>query len=52
MHDIPTFGFGPGHEHFAHAPNERTEVEHRVRAAAFYAAFASEFANLFGEKTP
>jgi putative selenium metabolism hydrolase len=31
MHDIPTIGFGPGHEHFAHAPNEQTEIEHLVR---------------------
>ncbi|MBT8039765.1 MAG: YgeY family selenium metabolism-linked hydrolase [Gammaproteobacteria bacterium] len=43
MADIPTFGFGPGHEHFAHAPNEQTEVDHLVRATAFYAAFVHEF---------
>ena len=44
MHDIPTIGFGPGHEHFAHAPNEQTEVEHLVRSTAFYAALATAFA--------
>jgi putative selenium metabolism hydrolase len=44
MHDIPTIGFGPGHEHFAHAPNEQTEIEHLVRCTAFYAAFVNEFA--------
>ena len=44
MHDIPTIGFGPGHEHFAHAPNEQTEVEHLVCAAAFYSALVDEFA--------
>jgi putative selenium metabolism hydrolase len=43
MAGIPTFGFGPGHEHFAHAPNEQTEVEHLVKATAFYAAFVHEF---------
>ncbi|MEE4292794.1 MAG: YgeY family selenium metabolism-linked hydrolase [Xanthomonadales bacterium] len=43
LHGIPTFGFGPGHEHFAHAPNEQTEVEHLVRATAFYAAFVQQF---------
>lgn len=42
MHGIPSIGFGPGHEHFAHAANEQTEVEHLVRAAAFYAAFVHE----------
>jgi putative selenium metabolism hydrolase len=45
MHGIPTIGFGPGHEHFAHAPNEQTEVEHLVRSSAFYAAFVHRFAN-------
>jgi len=50
MHGIPSFGFGPGHEHFAHAPNEQTEVEHLVRATAFYAAFIDEFARTQGER--
>ena len=44
MHNIPTIGFGPGHEHFAHAPNEQTEVEHLVRSTAFYAALVDTFA--------
>ncbi len=44
MFGVPTIGFGPGHEHFAHAPNEQVEVEHLVRAAAFYAGFVEEFA--------
>ena len=45
MHGIPTIGFGPGHEHFAHAPNEQTETEHLVRCTAFYAAFVNQFAS-------
>ena len=44
MHDIPTVGFGPGHEHFAHAPNEQTEVEHLVSCVAFYSALVDQFA--------
>ncbi len=44
MHNIPTVGFGPGHEHFAHAPNEQTEVEHLVCCSAFYAALVDTFA--------
>ena len=44
MHHIPTIGFGPGHEHFAHAPNEQTEIEHLVCCAAFYSALVDEFA--------
>ena len=44
MHGIPSLGFGPGHEKFAHFPDEQIEIEHLVRAAAFYAAFVKEFA--------
>jgi len=44
MLGIPTIGFGPGHEEFAHAPNEQTETEHLVRCTAFYAALVDEFA--------
>ena len=43
MHGIPTVGFGPGHEKFAHAPNEEVEVDHLVRATAFYAGFVDAF---------
>lgn len=43
MFGIPSIGFGPGHEKFAHAPNEQVEVEHLVRAAAFYAGFVASF---------
>jgi putative selenium metabolism hydrolase len=45
IHHIPTVGFGPGHEHFAHAPNEQTEIEHLVCCVAFYSALVDEFAN-------
>ncbi len=41
---IPTVGFGPGHEHHAHAPNEQVAVEHLIRATAFYAGFVSAYA--------
>ena len=44
MHGIPTIGFGPGHEHFAHAPNEQTEIEHLVCCTAFYCALVDTFA--------
>jgi putative selenium metabolism hydrolase len=35
-HGIPCIGFGPGNEIYAHAPNEAIEIEHLVRASAFY----------------
>ena len=43
LHGIPTFGFGPGMEEQAHAPNEYTPVEHLVKAMAFYAEFVQRF---------
>jgi acetylornithine deacetylase/succinyl-diaminopimelate desuccinylase-like protein len=41
---IPSFGLGPGNEEYAHSPNEHIPVDHLVKAAAFYAAFAEEYA--------
>jgi putative selenium metabolism hydrolase len=43
MHKIPTVGFGPAHEIYAHSVNDQVPVEHLVRAAAFYAAFPRQF---------
>jgi putative selenium metabolism hydrolase len=43
IHGIPTIGFGPGHERYAHAPNECVEVDHLVKAAAFYAGFVEAY---------
>lgn len=40
MYKIPTIGFGPGNEVFAHAPNEKVPVSDLVAASAFYAAYA------------
>lgn len=39
VYGIPTVGFGPGDEIYAHAPNEKVLIDHLVAAAAFYAAF-------------
>jgi putative selenium metabolism hydrolase len=39
VYGIPTVGFGPGDEKYAHAPNEKVRIEHLVKAAAFYANF-------------
>ncbi len=36
-HNIPTIGFGPGDEVYAHGPNERVPADHLDAAAAFYA---------------
>ena len=50
MHGIPSVGFGPGHEHFAHAPNEQVEIEHLVRCTAFYTALVETLARQQGEQ--
>lgn len=42
---IPSVGFGPGHEKYAHFPDEQVEIEHLVRATAFYAAYVRQFAS-------
>ena len=36
-HGVPTIGYGPGNEVGAHAPNEKTPVDHLQTASAFYA---------------
>ncbi len=36
---IPTVGFGPANEIYAHGKNDQAPIEHLVRAAAFYAYF-------------
>ena len=40
VYGIPAIGFGPGNEVIAHAPNEKVEREHLVKASAFYAYLA------------
>jgi putative selenium metabolism hydrolase len=43
IHGIPVIGFGPGNEVMAHAPNEKTPIDHLVKASAFYAMIAYLF---------
>jgi putative selenium metabolism hydrolase len=35
--NIPTVGFGPSDERYAHTPEDRCPIDHLVQAAAFYA---------------
>ncbi|MCU0287314.1 MAG: YgeY family selenium metabolism-linked hydrolase [Acidobacteria bacterium] len=39
MFDIPTIGFGPGREEFAHKPDEQIHENDLIKAVEFYAAF-------------
>ncbi len=48
--NIPTIGFGPGHEEEAHAPNEKTWKSELVKAAAMYAAIPSLYVKKYAHK--
>ncbi len=41
MHAIPTIGFGPANEIYAHSVDDQVPVDHLVKACAFYALFPS-----------
>jgi len=42
-HGIPTVGFGPGEERFAHSPMDNVRIDDLVASAKVYAALAAEF---------
>ena len=43
MHKVPTVGFGPANEIYAHSIEDQCPIEHLVKAAAFYAAFPKKY---------
>lgn len=43
MFDVPTIGFGPANEIYAHSPEDQIPVEHLRHAVAFYTAFPQVF---------
>jgi len=43
MFNIPTIGFGPGNEIFAHTVEDQIPIDHLVKAAAFYAGFPQNY---------
>jgi len=45
LFDIPTVGFGPGEERYAHTPEDQVKTGDLVKAAAFYVAFILEWSN-------
>lgn len=44
-HNIPTIGFGPGNERWAHTYQEHIPIEHLLKATQFYLALFIAFAN-------
>ena len=43
---VPTIGFGPGNEIYAHTPDDQCPIAHLTVAAAFYALFPGECRNM------
>jgi len=43
MYGIPTIGFGPANEIYAHGPQDQCPVDHLTKAMMFYAALVWEF---------
>ena len=43
MFGVPTVGFGPANEVYAHTPEDQCPVEHLTRAAQFYAQFPQAY---------
>ncbi|HSL22409.1 MAG TPA: YgeY family selenium metabolism-linked hydrolase [Vicinamibacterales bacterium] len=43
MFGVPTIGFGPGDEIYAHSPEDQCPVDHLTAAARFYALFPRAF---------
>lgn len=43
MFGIPTVGFGPAHEIYAHTPDDQCPIAHLTTAARFYAAFPGRY---------
>jgi putative selenium metabolism hydrolase len=44
LHGVPTIGFGPGNEIYAHTPDDQCPVAHLTAAAVFYALYPQAFA--------
>jgi acetylornithine deacetylase/succinyl-diaminopimelate desuccinylase-like protein len=43
MFGIPTVGFGPANEVYAHTPDDQCPIAHLTAAACFYAAFPKRY---------
>lgn len=49
MHGIPTVGFGPAHEIYAHSTEDQCPIDHLTKAACFYAAFPGYYLDTIGK---
>ena len=51
MFGIPSIGFGPANEIYAHTPDDQCPVNHLPRAAAFYALFGAAYVEACGKES-
>jgi putative selenium metabolism hydrolase len=49
---VPTVGFGPANEVYAHTPEDQCPIDHLTAAARFYALFATAYQNTSGTFSP
>ncbi|MEA4883059.1 MAG: YgeY family selenium metabolism-linked hydrolase [Clostridia bacterium] len=49
-HGIPTIGFGPGEEKYAHTVNDQVPVDHLAAATGFYAVFPDVAAAIMAKR--
>jgi putative selenium metabolism hydrolase len=47
MHGIPTVGFGPANEQYAHSPNDQCPAEHIPQAVTFYTHLLNRAGEVF-----
>ncbi|MCA9665786.1 MAG: YgeY family selenium metabolism-linked hydrolase [Myxococcales bacterium] len=52
MFGVPSVGFGPGDEIYAHRTDEHTPIDQLTKAAAFYAAFPAAYLEAQPERPP
>ena len=48
--DIPTIGFGPGNEQYAHTTNDQVPVKHLIKAVEFYTSFIQLYGKINSEQ--
>ena len=50
LFDIPTIGFGPGEEQYAHTPRDQVRADDLVKSVAFYVSFVRQWGSTTGDR--
>ena len=51
LFDIPTIGFGPGEERYAHTPKDQVRADDLVKTVAFYVSFVHQWGSKIGDRS-